>query len=55
MFLFRYNENLPYILKDINLKIPKGSTYAIMGYTGSGKTSFINLIPRLYDATNGEF
>ena len=51
---FQYNENLPYILKDINLKIPKGSTYAIMGYTGSGKTSFINLIPRLYDVTGGE-
>ena len=51
---FQYNENLPYILKDINLKIPKGSTYAIMGYTGSGKTSFINLIPRLYDSTEGE-
>ena len=51
---FQYNENLPYILKDINLKIPKGSTYAIMGYTGSGKTSFINLIPRLYDTTGGE-
>ncbi|MFZ0454230.1 MAG: ABC transporter ATP-binding protein [Ignavibacteriaceae bacterium] len=51
---FQYNENLPFILKDINLKIPKGSTYAIMGYTGSGKTSFINLIPRLYDATGGE-
>ena len=51
---FQYNENLPYILKNINLKIPKGSTYAIMGYTGSGKTSFINLIPRLYDTTEGE-
>ncbi len=51
---FRYNENLPYILKDLNLKIPKGSTYAVMGYTGAGKTSFINLIPRLYDSTNGE-
>jgi ATP-binding cassette, subfamily B, multidrug efflux pump len=51
---FRYNENLPYILKDINLKIPRGSTYAIMGYTGSGKTSFINLIPRLYDSTSGD-
>ncbi len=51
---FQYNENLPYILKDINLKIPKGSTYAVMGYTGAGKTSFINLIPRLYDSTNGE-
>jgi len=51
---FRYNENLPYILKDINLRIPQGSTIAVMGYTGSGKTSFINLIPRLYDVTGGE-
>jgi ATP-binding cassette subfamily B protein len=50
---FRYNENSPYILKNINLKILKGSTLAIMGYTGSGKTSFINLIPRLYECTEG--
>lgn len=51
---FRYNENAPFILKNINLKIPKGSTIAVMGYTGSGKTSFVNLIPRLYDCTEGE-
>jgi ATP-binding cassette subfamily B multidrug efflux pump len=51
---FRYNENSPYILKNINLKVSKGSTIALMGYTGSGKTSFINLIPRLYDCTEGE-
>ena len=51
---FRYNENLPEIIKNINLKIPAGSSLAIMGYTGSGKTSFINLIPRLYDCTEGE-
>jgi ATP-binding cassette, subfamily B, multidrug efflux pump len=51
---FRYDENLPFVFKDINLKISRGSTYAIMGYTGSGKTSFINLIPRLYDTTEGE-
>ncbi len=51
---FRYNENLPFILKNINLKIPKGSTLAIVGHTGSGKTSLINLIPRLYDVTSGE-
>ncbi len=51
---FQYNTNLPFILKNINLKIPRGSTTAIMGYTGSGKTSFINLIPRLYDCTEGE-
>jgi len=51
---FKYGENLPYILKNINLTIPEGSTVAVMGYTGSGKSSFINLIPRLYDATGGE-
>ena len=51
---FKYNEHLPEILKNINLKIPKGSSLAIMGYTGTGKTSFINRIPRLYDCTDGE-
>jgi len=51
---FKYGENLPYVLKNINLTIPEGSTVAVMGYTGSGKSSFINLIPRLYDATGGE-
>ncbi|MFB3057190.1 MAG: ABC transporter ATP-binding protein [Ignavibacteriaceae bacterium] len=51
---FRYNEHLPEIIKDFNLKIPSGSSLAIMGYTGSGKTSLINLIPRLYDCTEGE-
>ncbi len=38
---FRYAENLPNILDRINLSIPRGSTLAIMGYTGSGKTSLI--------------
>ncbi len=51
---FRYNENLPSVLKNVNLKIPKGSTLAIIGHTGSGKTTLINLIPRLYDVTEGE-
>jgi ATP-binding cassette, subfamily B, multidrug efflux pump len=51
---FRYGEHLPYILKNINLKIPQGSTVAIMGFTGSGKTSMINLVPRLYDVSDGE-
>src|SRR5690554_89354 len=50
---FRYDENHPYILKNINLKIPRGSALAIMGYTGVGKTSLVNLIPRLYDVTEG--
>ncbi len=51
---FRYSENSPFILKNINLEVTAGSTIAILGYTGSGKTSFINLIPRLYDCTEGE-
>jgi ATP-binding cassette subfamily B protein len=51
---FRYGESLPYILRNIDLEIEQGQTIAIMGYTGSGKTSFINLIPRMYDATDGE-
>lgn len=51
---FRYNEHLPYVLKNINLEIPIGSTIAIMGLTGTGKTTLINLIPRLYDIEEGE-
>jgi ATP-binding cassette, subfamily B, multidrug efflux pump len=51
---FRYGENLPWILKDVNLTIPGGSTIAITGFTGSGKTTLVNLIPRLYDVTRGE-
>jgi len=41
-------------LEDIDLKIDAGTTVAIVGYTGSGKTTLINLIPRLYDASSGE-
>ncbi|MHC1739337.1 MAG: ABC transporter ATP-binding protein [Ignavibacteriaceae bacterium] len=51
---FSYGKHLAPVLKNINLKIPKGTTLAIMGGTGSGKSSFINLIPRLYDVTEGD-
>ena len=51
---FRYADHLPVILDKVNLKVNKGSTLAIMGHTGTGKTSFVNLIPRLYDCTEGE-
>ncbi len=42
------------VLKDINLEIKSGETIGIMGGTGTGKTSLINLISRLYDVTDGE-
>jgi ATP-binding cassette subfamily B protein len=51
---FRYSDNSPVILDNIDLTIPAGTSLAIMGHTGSGKTSFVNLIPRLYDVTDGE-
>ncbi|NCQ19127.1 MAG: ABC transporter ATP-binding protein [Ignavibacteria bacterium] len=51
---FRYKEHLPEVLKNINLEIPVGTTLAIMGLTGAGKTTLINLLPRLYDITGGE-
>jgi ATP-binding cassette subfamily B protein len=41
-------------LKGISLTIPAGRTLAIVGYTGSGKSTLVNLIPRLYDVTGGE-
>jgi ATP-binding cassette subfamily B protein len=48
---FAYNGTT--VLKDINLRIPAGSSLAIVGPTGSGKTTLVNLIPRVYDAEPG--
>lgn len=46
------NEHLP-VLQDINLTAEPGQTVALLGATGSGKTSLVNLVPRLYDPTQG--
>lgn len=52
---FQYRKDAPeYILSDVSLKIPAGSTFGIIGQTGSAKSTLIQLIPRLYDATKGE-
>ncbi len=51
---FGYSDNKGSLcLKDINLSIPSGKTVGIIGSTGSGKSSLVSLIPRLYDTTKG--
>lgn len=47
---FRYEENLPLVLKNINLQIARGESVAIVGRTGSGKSTFISLLQRFYEA-----
>jgi len=51
---FRYPDSENYVLKNINLDIKQGQTVGIVGYTGSGKTTLVNLIPRLFDPDKGE-
>ena len=52
---FKYKEDAKNrVLKDINLKIKSGEMIGLIGGTGSGKSSFVNLIPRLYDVSAGE-
>lgn len=50
---FRYNNSLPYVLKNIDLKISPGETIGVIGHTGSGKSTLVNLIPRLFDIEEG--
>lgn len=48
---FRYGDK--WVLKDINLRVKRGEVIAIVGTSGVGKTTFVNLIPRFYDVTEG--
>ncbi|MBO7237920.1 MAG: ABC transporter ATP-binding protein, partial [Elusimicrobiaceae bacterium] len=49
---FSYKKDVP-VLKDINLKVPMGSTLALVGNSGGGKSTIVNLIPRFYDVQKG--
>lgn len=51
---FRYGDGENDVLRDINFSVPAGETIAVVGVTGSGKSSLVQLIPRLYDTTLGE-
>jgi ATP-binding cassette subfamily B protein len=51
---FKYPETDNFVLKNINLKIDKGRSLGIIGHTGCGKSTLINLIPRIYDTTEGK-
>ena len=50
---FKYEEDEDYVLKNFSLKIPKGKNVAIVGRSGSGKSTTLNLLPRFYDVTQG--
>lgn len=51
---FKYPDADEYLLENISFKVNKGDTVAFIGSTGSGKSTLINLVPRFYDATEGE-
>lgn len=51
---FTHKSSTKPTLENINLLVNKGMTVAVVGYTGSGKTTLVNLIPRLYDITEGQ-
>ncbi|MEO6866618.1 MAG: ABC transporter ATP-binding protein, partial [Gaiellales bacterium] len=50
---FRYNDDGPEVLRDIDLDVTAGETVALVGHTGAGKSSFVKLLTRFYDPTRG--
>ena len=51
---FKYPDAEEYVLKNLSFRAEKGQTVAFIGSTGSGKSTAVNLVPRFYDATDGE-
>ena len=51
---FRYPDASEYVIRDLSFRAERGQTVAFIGSTGSGKSTAINLVPRFYDATEGE-
>ncbi|MDR0866177.1 MAG: ABC transporter ATP-binding protein/permease [Candidatus Symbiothrix sp.] len=49
---FKYKEN--WVIKDVNLEVPKGKTVALVGQSGSGKSTMVDLLPRFYDVQEGK-
>ena len=51
---FKYPEAADYVLENVNFTVKQGETVAFIGSTGSGKSTLVNLVPRFFDATDGE-
>lgn len=51
---FKYSSELPFVFREINLKLSQGHSIAIVGASGQGKSTLVNLLLRLYDSTEGE-
>jgi ATP-binding cassette subfamily B protein len=51
---FRYSDHHPWVLREVNLPIPRGKRVALVGLNGAGKTTLVKLLTRLYDPTEGE-